>query len=137
MRAGAVAGDLFRGCSLRFNQLSQKNFMDVRATTKYQRMSPAKVGQVTRLIQGKSASEALELLKIIPRKSARMIEKTLKSAIANATNNNKLAADALTVKEAVANEGPRLKRWQPKARGSAGPIIKRTCHIQVVVTDGQ
>ena len=111
--------------------------MDVRATTKYQRMSPSKVGQVTRLIQGKSASEALELLKIIPRKSARMIEKTLKSAIANATNNNKLAADALTVKEAVANEGPRLKRFQPKARGSAGPIIKRTCHIQVIVTDGQ
>jgi len=89
------------------------------------------------LIQGKSASEALELLKFIPRKSARMIEKTLKSAIANATNNNKLAADVLRVKEAVANEGPRLKRFQPKARGSAGPIIKRTCHIQVIVTDGQ
>ncbi len=100
-------------------------------------MSPAKVGQVTRLIRGKSASEALELLRAIPRKSARLIEKTLKSAIANATNNNKLAAEALTVKEAVANEGPRLKRWQPKARGSAGPILKRTCHIQVTLTDGQ
>src|SRR3989454_9892709 len=111
--------------------------MDVRATTRYQRMSPAKVGQVTRLIQGKSASEALELLRAVPRKSARMIEKTLKSAIANATNNNKLAADSLTVKEAVANEGPRLKRFQPKARGSAGPIIKRTSHIQIVLTDGQ
>ncbi len=111
--------------------------MEVRATTKYSRMSPAKVGLVTRLIQGKSASEALELLKVIPRKSARLIEKTLKSAIANATNNSKLAAEALTVKEAVANEGPRLKRWQPKARGSAGPILKRTCHIQVTLTDGQ
>src|SRR5437870_4250142 len=111
--------------------------MEVRAITKYQKMSPSKVGEVTRLIQGQTASRALEMLRIIPRKSARMIEKTLKSAIANATNNAKLAADALIVKEAVANEGPRLKRFQPKARGSAGPIIKRTSHIQIVLTDGQ
>jgi large subunit ribosomal protein L22 len=111
--------------------------MDVIATTKYSRMSPAKVGQVTRLIQGKSASQALEVLRFIPRKSARLVEKTLKSAIANATNNAKLAAEALLVKQAVANEGPRLKRWQPKARGSAGPIVKRTSHIRVVLTDGQ
>ena len=89
------------------------------------------------MIQGKSAAAALELLRAVPRKSARMIEKTLKSAIANATNNAKLAADTLLVKEAVANEGPRLKRFQPKARGSAGPIIKRTSHIQIILTDGQ
>lgn len=95
------------------------------------------MGEVTRMIQGKSAADALEVLRAVPRKSARMIEKTLKSAIANATNNNKLAADALIVKEAVANEGPRFKRFQPKARGSAGPIIKRTSHIQIVLTDGQ
>ncbi len=111
--------------------------MDVLATTKYARMSPAKVGEVTRMIHGKRAAEALELLRVIPRKSARMIEKTLKSAIANATNNAKLAADVLVVKEAVANEGPRLKRFQPKARGSAGPIIKRLSHIRIVLTDGQ
>jgi large subunit ribosomal protein L22 len=111
--------------------------MDVRAIQKYSRMSPAKVGQVTRLIHGKSASEALEVLRFIPRKSARLVEKTLKSALANATNNAKIAAESLKVKEAVANEGPRLKRWQPKARGSAGPIIKRTSHIQIVLTDGQ
>lgn len=100
-------------------------------------MSPAKVGQVTRMIQGLSASRALDVLRFIPRKSARIVEKTLKSAIANATNNAKLAADSLQVKLAVANEGPRLKRWQPKARGSAGPIIKRTSHVQIVLTDGQ
>ncbi len=111
--------------------------MDVRAITKYSRMSPSKVGEVTRQIQGLSASKALELLRFIPRKSARLVEKTLRSAIANATNNAKLAADVLRVKEAVANEGPRLKRWQPKARGSAGPIIKRTSHIRIVLTDGQ
>ena len=89
------------------------------------------------MIHGKHAAEALELLRVIPRKSARLIEKTLKSAIANATNNAKLAADVLVVKEAVANEGPRLKRFQPKARGSAGPIIKRLSHIRIVLTDGQ
>lgn len=89
------------------------------------------------MIQGQSAAVALETLAAIPRKSARLIEKTLKSAIANATNNNKLAADALVVKEAVANEGPRIKRWQPKARGSAGPILKRLSHIRIVLTDGQ
>ena len=113
------------------------DFMEVIATTKYARMSPSKAGEVTRLIQGLSAARALEVLRVIPRKSARLIEKTLKSAIANATNNASLAADALTVKEAVANEGPRLKRWQPKARGSAGPIIKRTTHIQIILTDGR
>jgi len=89
------------------------------------------------MIHGKRAAEALDLLRAIPRKSARLIEKTLKSAIANATNNAKLAADVLVVKEAVANEGPRLKRFQPKARGSAGPIIKRLSHIRIVLTDGQ
>ena len=111
--------------------------MEVHAITRYARMSPAKVGEVTRMIRGKGAGEALELLRAIPRKSARLIEKTLKSAIANGTNNAKLAADALRVKSAVANEAPRLKRFQPKARGSAGPIIKRMSHIEIVLTDGQ
>lgn len=111
--------------------------MEVKAITKYSRMSPSKVGPVARLINGKSAAEALEMLRFIPRKSARLIEKTLKSAIANATNNAKLSADALIVKHAVANEAPKMKRWQPKARGSAGPIVKRMSHIEVVLTDGQ
>ena len=111
--------------------------MEVQAITKYARMSPVKIGDVTRQIQGLKASQALELLRFIPRKSARLVEKTLKSAIANATNNAKLAADTLQVKEAVANEGPRLKRWQPVARGTPHPIIKRTTHITIVLTDGQ
>ena len=111
--------------------------MEVQATLKYARMSPAKVGEVTHQIRGLSASRALELLRFIPRKSARLVEKTLKSAIANATdpNSHKLEAASLRVKEAAANEGPRLKRFQPKARGSAGPIIKRTTHIRIVLTD--
>ncbi len=111
--------------------------MDVKAETKYVRMSPRKVGEVTRQIHGLRASQAVELLRAIPRKSARLVEKTLKSAIANATNNAKLAAEALVVKEAVANEGVRMKRFQAKARGSAGPILKRTSHIRIVLSDGQ
>ena len=111
--------------------------MDVQAITRYARMSPQKVGEITRLIQGKTASQALDTLRFIPRKSARLVEKTLKSAIANATNNAKLAPDTLKVKLAVANEGPRLKRWMPRARGSAFPILKRTSQIHIVLTDGQ
>jgi large subunit ribosomal protein L22 len=111
--------------------------MEVKAITKYQRMSPSKVGPVARVIRGKSASDALGILQAMPKKSARLIEKTLKSAIANATNNAKLKAEDLQVKSAVANEAPKMKRWQPKARGSAGPILKRMSHIEVVLTDGQ
>lgn len=111
--------------------------MEVQAITKHVRMSPRKVGEVTRQIQGLSASRALELLRFIPRKSARLVEKTLQSAIANATNNANLAADALRVKEAVANESARMKRFQPRARGSAGPLLKRMSHIRIVLTDGQ
>ncbi len=111
--------------------------MEVQATMRYARMSPRKVAEVTRQIQGLPAGQALDLLRIIPRKSARLVEKTLKSAIANATNNANLAADGLRVKEAAANEAARLKRWQPKARGSAGPVLKRLSHIRIVVTDGQ
>lgn len=111
--------------------------MDVEATTKHVKMSPMKVGEVTREIQGMSASKALELLQFIPRKSARLVEKTLKSAIANATNNANLRAESLRVKEAVANEAVRIKRWQPRARGSAGPLVRRMSHIRIVLTDGQ
>jgi len=111
--------------------------MEVKATLKYQRMSPAKVGPVARLIRGQSAAAALELLSAMPKKSARLLQKTLESAIANATNNAKLKLEDLRVKSAVANEAPKMKRWQPKARGSAGPILKRMSHIEVVLTDGQ
>ncbi len=114
--------------------------MEIRANYRYSRMSPSKVGDVTRMIQGQPASRALETLRAIPRKSARLVEKTLKAGIANAmefarAHNESVSADALVIKQAVANEGPRLKRWQPKARGSAGRILKRMCHIQIILTD--
>lgn len=107
--------------------------MEVKALTKYSRMSPKKVRDITRVIQGQPANEALETLRFIPRKSARLVAKTLKSAIANAENNHNLASDDLLILKAVVDEGPVFKRYQPVARGSAHPITKRTSHIQIVL----
>jgi large subunit ribosomal protein L22 len=109
--------------------------MNVISTYKYARISAFKAREVTREIQGLPVSAALDLLAFTPRKAALLISKTLKSAIANAENNNNLRADTLVVREAVVGEGATLKRFQPKARGSAGPIRKRTSHIRIVVTD--
>jgi large subunit ribosomal protein L22 len=111
--------------------------MQVHAVTKNVPMSPQKVREVTRQIQGLPALQAQAVLAVVPRKSARMILKTLKSAIANAENNNKAKLEDLVVKEALAQTGVRYKRFTPKARGSAGPIIKRRCHIKIIVSDNK
>jgi large subunit ribosomal protein L22 len=109
--------------------------MQIQALTKYVRMSPKKIREVTREIQGRPADEALELLSFIPRKSARLIRKTLKSAIANAENNNNIPSDSLIVETAVAEEAPVIKRWRAGARGMAKPIQKRNSHIRIVLTE--
>ena len=100
-------------------------------------MSPLKVRKVARAIQGRNAAEALEILSHIPRKSARLIGKTLKSAIANAENNNNLSSDSLKIKSTIIEQGPAFKRFRPAARGSAHPYKKRTSHIRIVLTDEQ
>jgi large subunit ribosomal protein L22 len=111
--------------------------MEVQALTKFQRISPKKAREVTRVIQGLPAQEALETLRFIPRKAARLIGKTLHSAISNAENNHNLNSDNLTIHRAVIEEGPTLKRFKPAARGSAKPINKRTSHLRIVLTDNQ
>jgi large subunit ribosomal protein L22 len=111
--------------------------MEIRSIYKGARLSAFKCREVTREIQGLSVSNALDLLANTSRKAARLVEKTLKSAVANAENNNNLRADKLVVKAAVVGEGPTLKRFQPKARGSAGPIRKRTSHIRIILTEIQ
>lgn len=111
--------------------------MEVQALTRYARMSPKKVREVARTIQGRKAVEAVDYLSLVPRKSARLIAKTLKSAIANAENNNNLSADALTVKTALVENGPVLKRFKAGARGSAMPRRKKMSHIRIVLSDGQ
>lgn len=109
--------------------------MQVQAITKNVRMSAQKMREVVRQIQGLPALQAQAVLAVVPRKSARFVAKTLKSAIANAENNNGLKPETLRVKEAVAGNATSLKRFVPKARGSAGPIIKRNCHIKIVLSD--
>jgi large subunit ribosomal protein L22 len=109
--------------------------MEVRSIYKYARISPFKVREVTREIQGLPVSAALDLLAFIPKKAAFLIGKTLKSAIANAENNANLKPDGLVVKEATVGEGPTLKRIMARARGSASRILKRTSHIRIVLSD--
>lgn len=109
--------------------------MQILSTYKYARISAFKARDVTRAIQGLPVAAALDIVAFSPKKAAGLVAKTLKSAIANAENNANLRADDLVVKEAVIGEGPTFKRSQPKARGSAGPIRKRTSHIRIVLTD--
>jgi large subunit ribosomal protein L22 len=109
--------------------------MEVRSTYKYARISPFKVREVTREIQGLPVSAALDVLAFTPKKAAFLIGKTLKSAVANAENNANLKVGGLVVKEAVVGEGPTLKRIMARARGSASRILKRTSHIRIVLSD--
>jgi len=109
--------------------------MQVHAILKNVPMSPQKVREVVRQIQGLPALHAQAVLAVVPRKSARFVAKTLRSAIANAENNNKAKPESLVVKEAVAGTAMRIKRFTPKARGSAGPIIKRRSHIRITLSD--
>jgi len=109
--------------------------MQVKAYTKYCRMSPRKIREVAREVQGMNVNEALGILKFVPRKSARLLEKTIKSAVANAENNHDLVADRLVLESAIVEEGPAFKRFRPAARGSAHPYKKRTSHILVVLSE--
>ena len=109
--------------------------MEVKSIYKYARISPFKVREVTREIQGLPVSAALDLLTFTPKKAAFLVGKTLKSAIANAENNANLKPDGLVVKEAIVGEGPTLKRIMARARGSASRIQKRTSHIRIVLSD--
>ena len=106
-----------------------------KATAKTVRTSPRKARLVIDLIRGKSVAEAIAILKFTPNKAASIIEKVLISAIANAENNFDLDVENLYVSEAFVNEGPTMKRFRPRAKGSASPINKRTSHITVVVSE--
>jgi large subunit ribosomal protein L22 len=109
--------------------------MQVTSTYRFARISAFKAREVTREIQGRSASNALDVLAFSPKKAAVLVRKTLKSAIANAENNAELKVDTLLVKEAVVGEGPTFKRFRARARGSASPLRKRTSHIRIVLSD--
>ena len=107
-----------------------------KATTKFLIASPTKVRPVANVIKNKSCSEAMAILENMPQKGAKLINGTLKSAVANALNTNKkLDEDMLYVKEIRIDEGPRLKRVWFRARGRADQLLRRMCHISVVVDE--
>ena len=106
------------------------------ATTKFLIASPTKVRPVANVIKRKSRAEAMAILDVMPQKGAKLINGTLKSAVANALNKNKkLDEDMLYVKEIRIDEGPRLKRVWFRGRGRADQLLKRMCHITVVVDE--
>jgi large subunit ribosomal protein L22 len=109
--------------------------MQVSSTYRYAKISPFKAREVTRAIQGLPVSAALDLVAFSPKKAAFLINKTLKSAVANAENNANLRVDGLVVKEAIVGEGPTMKRMMTRARGSGSQVLKRTSHIRIVLTD--
>ena len=111
--------------------------MEVTAITRNVRMSAQKGRPLARKCQGLPVSAALQIVEFSPRKAAAVLSKTLKSAVANARNNANLDVDTLKVSLCVFDEGTRMRRFWPRARGSASPIAKRLCHCKVVLTDGQ
>ena len=107
------------------------------ATLKYARISSRKVKIVADLIRGKKIDEALAIVKYVPKASSEIIQKLLKSAIANAENNHDMKHENLYVAEIYANQGPTLKRIRPAAKGSAVRIRKRTSHITIVLREAK
>ena len=106
---------------------------EIRAVSKYIRMSPSKVRRVLRQIKGKTYLEALTLLEFMPYASCAPIIKVLRSATANAKNNLNLDEKTLVVKAAFADKGPTMKRFRPRAQGRAYRILKLTSHITIVM----
>ncbi|AEE14149.1 ribosomal protein L22 [Thermodesulfobium narugense DSM 14796] len=111
--------------------------MEVRAVSKYVRISPKKVQEIIHLLPGKQVDVALNSLSVMPHKAARILYKVTKSAVANAENNFNLDRKDLIVSKAFADKGPSMKRFTPRAYGRAFPILKRTSHITVVVATAE
>ncbi len=109
--------------------------MEAKAVAKTIRIAPRKVRLVIDLIRGKNVGEAFAILKHTDKRATTPVEKTLKSAIANAEHNNNMDSHNLYIKEAFVNVGPTLKRMRPRAKGRAGLINKRTSHITIVVAE--
>ena len=109
--------------------------MEVKATAKTLRIHPRKARLVLDLIRGKDVEEAAAICKFLPNKGGELVGKVLKSAVANAVHNNDLDETKLYVKACYADEGVTMKRYMPRAKGSASPIHKRTSHITVIVAE--
>ncbi len=119
---------------------TMKAGIEARAIQRTTRQSPYKMRLVIDQIRGQRVNDALALLKFSKKHASEQIEKTLNSAVANAEQaaraaNTSLDVDALVITKAIVNEGPKLKRWTPAAMGRATPMLKRTSHVEIVVTE--
>ncbi|OGP51752.1 MAG: 50S ribosomal protein L22 [Deltaproteobacteria bacterium RBG_13_43_22] len=108
--------------------------METKAQAKYIRIAPRKVQVIIPAIKGRKVEEAISILQFMPRKGARILQKVLHSAVANAEQ-NKVDIDLLVVKTVLVDGGPTLKRFMPRAMGRANPILKRTSHITVLLEE--
>ena len=108
---------------------------EAKAIAKYVRIAPRKVRIVMNLIRGKDIADAFAILKFTPKRGATLIEKVLKSAVANAENNFDMDADKLFVSTCFVDQGPTIKRYHPRSRGQAFSILKHTSPITVVVSE--
>lgn len=106
---------------------------EVKAISRNMRISASKGRDLARVVKGKSVNEALRIVEFSPRKAAAMLGKTIKSAVANAEKNAGWDSEDLVVKTALFDKGPSMRRFRPRARGSASPIEKQTSHITVVL----
>ena len=109
--------------------------MEVKATAKFIRRSPRKVRLVLDAVRGKSVDEAVAILRFLPHGGAKEVLAVVRSAAANAENNFQMAPEDLYIKRIFADEGPTFKRFRPRARGMASPILKRTSHLTVIVEE--
>ena len=109
--------------------------MEVRAVSKYVRISSQKVRKVVDDIKGKPVESGLQKLKFMPQKAANILEKIIRSAVANADQNADIDIDLLVIRNITADQGPTLKRWKARARGRGTRILKRTSHITVILAE--
>ena len=109
--------------------------MEVKAVSKYVRISPRKVRKIAGAVKGKPVESGLNSLRFMPQKAASLLEKIVRSAVANAEQNPDIDIDELVIRNVIADQGPTLKRWRPRARGRATRILKRTSHITVTLAE--
>lgn len=109
--------------------------MEVRASTRNIGVSAKKIRRLADTVRGRRVAEALQLLRYLPSPSTRHLAKVIRAAAANAENNYQLSPEELRLVKLLVDEGPTMKRFRAKARGRAGPILKRSCHIIAVVSE--
>ena len=109
--------------------------MEVKAVLRYVRISPQKVRKVIATVKGEPVERGLSVLKFMPQKGAKIVEKLVRSAVANADQNPDMDVDSLVIRNIVADQGPTLKRFKARARGRGTRILKRTSHITVILAE--